>query len=233
MSQQNKAYPQIPDYGRIIDQIRLYVQLKHEYGADDIDSVLAGAEEALKSALAEMQALLADQELAAQEPNELPQIQQLRPQGPRKLWSQFDETKYRERLEGALLGRFAGCTLGAPVEFWSIERMEQLAKDNGTTLPPTGGYSFKKADKLKVINPELGNRVANVYPEKSSSTEAELITSITIENITDVLWEVQVESEKRLLWPKGTIRIEDMNFVMDSSVTVSIRRDVTRVRWLD
>jgi len=87
--------------------------------------------------------------------------------------------------------------------------------------------------KLKVINPELGNRVANVYPEKSSSTEAELITSITIENITDVLWEVQVESEKRLLWPKGTIRIEDMNFVMDSSVTVSIRRDVTRVRWLD
>ncbi len=137
MSQQNKAYPQIPDYGRIIDQLRLYVQLKHEYGADGIDSVLAASAAALKSALDEIKALPADEELAAHEPNELPMIQKLRPEGARKLWDQFDEAKYSERLEGAMLGRFAGCTLGAPVEFWSIERMEQLAKDNGSDFPPT------------------------------------------------------------------------------------------------
>ena len=137
MSQQDKAYPQLPNYERIINQISLYVQLKHEYGTDGIESVLATAEEALKSALAEMKALPADEELAKQEPNELPQIKQVRPEGDRKLWNQFDETKYLERLEGALIGRFAGCTLGSVVEFWPIERMEKLAKDNGTPFPPT------------------------------------------------------------------------------------------------
>ena len=33
-------------------------------------------------------------------------------------------------VEGALLARFAGCTLGVPVENWPIERMANLAKEN-------------------------------------------------------------------------------------------------------
>ena len=46
-------------------------------------------------------------------------------------------TLYRERLRGALLGRFAGCTLGAPVEFWSIERMRSWAAEIDHPFPPT------------------------------------------------------------------------------------------------
>jgi ADP-ribosylglycohydrolase len=36
-----------------------------------------------------------------------------------------------------LIGRFAGCTLGAPVEGWSITKMEALARENGDSFPPS------------------------------------------------------------------------------------------------
>ena len=50
-------------------------------------------------------------ELAAAEPNTLKAIKSLRPKGPRRIWNQFDTEEYKERVEGALLGRMAGCTL--------------------------------------------------------------------------------------------------------------------------
>jgi ADP-ribosylglycohydrolase len=37
--------------------------------------------------------------------------------------------EYRDKLKAALLGRFAGCTLGAPVEGWKLESMENYAKE--------------------------------------------------------------------------------------------------------
>jgi ADP-ribosylglycohydrolase len=51
---------------------------------------------------------------------------------------------YFERLEGALYGRMAGCTLGAPVEFWPIAEMAALAEENGDDFPPTdNGAMFR------------------------------------------------------------------------------------------
>ena len=41
-----------------------------------------------------------------------------------------------EKVEGALLGRMAGCTLGAAIEQWPIENMMNLAQANGDTFPP-------------------------------------------------------------------------------------------------
>lgn len=41
------------------------------------------------------------------------------------------------RIKGALLGRFAGCTLGIPVENWSIEEMQKKAAYEGGDFPPT------------------------------------------------------------------------------------------------
>ena len=73
----------------------------------------------------------------SQKPSTLAAIRQMRPQGPRRLWSGLDRAAYRRRLAGALLGRFAGCTLGAPVEFWTIEAMRSLARENGDGFPPT------------------------------------------------------------------------------------------------
>lgn len=134
-------YPKIPKYRQLADQLELQAQLKAEYGARDIVQPLARAERALKAALRELKALPIDKALAGQEPNDLGRIKSLRPAGPRRIWKSFDADAYAERIEGALLGRMAGCTLGAPVEFWSVERMRELARENGDTFPPTDYWS--------------------------------------------------------------------------------------------
>ena len=41
-----------------------------------------------------------------------------------------------QRLKGAIIGRFAGCTLGVPVEGYQIHVMEKIAKDTNTPFPP-------------------------------------------------------------------------------------------------
>ena len=129
-------YPEIPNYEKLVRQLGLYSQLQHEYGTKGIAPLLAGVERILKSALVRIQQLPVDQARARQEPNDLRAIRQLRPSGPRRLWNQFDSTAYRNRIEGALLGRMAGCTLGAAVEGWPIEKMEDLARKNKDSFPP-------------------------------------------------------------------------------------------------
>ena len=135
------AYPKVPNYAALADQLALYSQLKHEYGADGIAPILARAEKAMSSALEELKELPIDKALAEKEPNSLAKIKKLRPHGPRKLWSALDTEVYAERLEGALLGRFAGCTLGAPVEFWTSEHMESWAREIGDAFPPVDYWS--------------------------------------------------------------------------------------------
>jgi len=132
----------MPDYGALTREISLYAQLKAEYGAKNIAPLLAEAEKALQTALAKLRKLPVDKELAKREPNDLESIRRLRPQGPRRLWQTFDAGKYGERLSGALLGRMAGCTLGAPVESWPIERMAALAAKNGQDFPPTDYWTW-------------------------------------------------------------------------------------------
>jgi len=129
-------YPNASNCISLVNQILYYSQLKHEYGASGITRLLAGTERSLKSALARMQQLPIDQTQSRQEPNDLRAIQQLRPAGPRRLWKRFYPAAYRGRIEGALLGRFAGCVLGVSVENWTIENMKNLAKENGVPFPP-------------------------------------------------------------------------------------------------
>ncbi len=136
------AYPRIPDLAGLVRQIELYAQLKAEYGSPDIEPILNGAERSLSAALSVLEALPVDPDLARREPNDLAQIKALRPKGPRRLWPKFDRDAYCERIEGGLLGRMAGCTLGAPVESWPIEKMQALAAENGDQFPPTDYWSY-------------------------------------------------------------------------------------------
>lgn len=119
-----------------------WAALRHEYGATGIAEIIARVEREIESATDEIRRLPIDPQLAAREPDDLNAIRALRPEGPRRLWRSFDETVYADRLEGALLGRFAGCTLGAPVEFWPIDKMAHLARENGMDFPPLDYWKY-------------------------------------------------------------------------------------------
>ena len=149
-----KKYPTLPDFTKLTEALTLYAQLKAEYGAKGISRPLIQAERALRLALGELKAIPVDRDLAKEEPNSLEAIRalrswhrassmahgrhdaaRLRRPGPRRLWKEFKADVYPDRLAGALLGRMTGCTLGAPVEFWPIRKMEALAEENGDAFP--------------------------------------------------------------------------------------------------
>jgi len=142
-------YPKPTHLKELTQKIELYAQLKAEHGATGISEILSGTRKTLRSSLAKLRKLPIDRELAKREPNEIERIHAQRPRGPRRLWQRFEKDAYLDRLEGALLGRMAGCTLGAPVEFWPIERMKALAEDNGDAFPPTDYWSRVPEPKRK------------------------------------------------------------------------------------
>ena len=95
----------------------------------------------MKRQMAELIALPDDAAMSAAEPNDQPSIRALRPDGERRLWNLLPKRQYRECLTGALLGRFAGCTLGSIVELWSPEKMERWANFLGDAFPPVDYWS--------------------------------------------------------------------------------------------
>ena len=143
------SYPKLPEYNKLAKLLTLQAQLKAEYGAKGIDGPLGRAERALRAALRELQVLPIDRDLARREPNDLKAIRALRPRGPRRMWPGLDLDVYRDRLAGAFMGRMAGCTLGAPVEFWPIPKMEALAAENGEAFPPTDYWGYVPEPKEK------------------------------------------------------------------------------------
>ena len=131
------AYPNTGKCRELLDQIQRYGEMKHEFGAKGVNDAVAEARRALAAALRKVKALPVDPAQGARKLSELGHIRSLRPRGPRRLWQRVDRAAYRDRVEGALLARCAGCTLGAPVEGWAIERMEALARETGMDFPPT------------------------------------------------------------------------------------------------
>ena len=130
-------YPNFSKIDRVLSRLRLDAQLRHELGAQNLDAAIGQLETALESAARNVEAAPIDAELAAREPDDLDGIRALRPDGPRRLWSAFDADLYADRLEGAMLGRFAGCTLGSIVENWAVDKMRKWAEFCGDNFPPT------------------------------------------------------------------------------------------------
>jgi ADP-ribosylglycohydrolase len=145
------GYPKLPDFWRLTEDITLYSQLMHEYGARGIQPILDRVDKDIKYAIAKIRKLPIDKNLSQKEPDSLKAIQSLRPKGPRRIWNKI-EKDYSEKLEGALLGRMAGCVLGAAVEFWPVDRMEALAKENGQPFPPTDYWEYVPAPEAKRYN---------------------------------------------------------------------------------
>ena len=68
------------------------------------------------------------------QPDDLKEILELRPEGARHPAEKPSDLY--NRMKGALIGRFAGCVLGIPVEMYSVARMQALALDCGMNYPP-------------------------------------------------------------------------------------------------
>ncbi len=85
--------------------------------------------------------LVPDPFLAKKEPNKLKEIT-IVPRRAEKNMEKIDSKLCSNKIEGALLGRFAGCTFGSPVEFWEIPRMEKLAKENAHSFPPKDSCKY-------------------------------------------------------------------------------------------
>lgn len=68
--------------------------------------------------------------------NEYTKIIEARPKVHRKI-PELNKDLLFDKMSGAILGRFAGCTLGVPVESWHSEDMEEMAKQFGDHFPPT------------------------------------------------------------------------------------------------
>ncbi|MBO5199102.1 MAG: ADP-ribosylglycohydrolase family protein [Lachnospiraceae bacterium] len=69
------------------------------------------------------------------QPDSLEEILKLRPEGADVAPTPVDDL--RGRMKAAVLGRYAGCTLGVPVEGWKVASMQAHALDCGMDFPPT------------------------------------------------------------------------------------------------
>ena len=128
-----------------IAEIIEYVRLKHEYGNTHLDAFLSDLDDKLKTALDDIKAYPIDENMALEEPDALDKIKALRSDGPRKMWANLSLETYLDKLEGAFLSRLAGCTLGAPVEFHSVDQMKNWAEYTGDAFPPTNYWSKIKS----------------------------------------------------------------------------------------
>jgi ADP-ribosylglycohydrolase len=112
-----------------------WVNLRHGQGVP-VEREFAGVLKAVARLQRKMERLAPPAALREREPNTLAGIRRARPAGPRRYWQAIPPAVYREKLAGAWLGRCAGCTLGACVEFYSLEDMQHLAKATGMDYPP-------------------------------------------------------------------------------------------------
>lgn len=137
-------YPDFKQIDQKIDLIKQYINLEHELDSSAYLDVLQKMENDLNGCL---QSLSTNSELIpikSQEPDNWDEIQLLASGNASSdafLLDQWDSGQYRDRLEGALLGRFAGCLLGVPVELWPVEKMKRFARENGDAFPPVDYWS--------------------------------------------------------------------------------------------
>jgi len=130
-----------------LHDVTRYLQVASEFGEkDEGKQIFDRFQRAMDTALDEFQALV----LAAgdaDEPDDLPSIRALRPDGPRRL-SRGIGADYGERLRGAFYGRMAGCTLGAMLEFQSVDCMKNWSEHFGDPWPPVDYWRHPMQDPL-------------------------------------------------------------------------------------
>lgn len=127
--------PYFAELQRCLEQALHWADLRHEQDADAA-AIVRRLRREIERAERDLRGLTRSPAEQEREPDALGAIRALRPDGPRRLWPRLMRAGLRDRLKGAWLGRAAGCTLGVPVENWSLEAMERLARESGASFPP-------------------------------------------------------------------------------------------------
>ncbi len=126
---------------RIAELIELYARLGKEYKSVGANDLTRDLERMMSRVLEALKRAEADPALRANEPDDYAKILKARPQCKNRLEKSIPADELYEKMLGAIQCRFAGCTLGAIVENWTIERMESWAKQNGDAFPPVDYWS--------------------------------------------------------------------------------------------
>lgn len=108
-------------------------QYQAELGAEGIGPILQEVEAFLDQAVVRLNALK-PKVTSQEEPWEYEKICAL--YRPCRIHGTLTHQDYLRRLRGAVIGRFAGCALGAPVEMVSVPQMEELSKMLNCAFPP-------------------------------------------------------------------------------------------------
>ena len=126
-------------------------EYKNEMGATGIEPIIDEAENTLQNLINKLNSLdeLVDPK---KEPESLSDIKKsfkmITNQKP------INEEDYLRHLKGAMFGRFAGCSLGAPVEFATAEQMAMLSEKLGTDFPPV--HYWKEAPQTYIPRYSVG-----------------------------------------------------------------------------
>lgn len=139
-------YPSVENIRKKLDLVDAYAKLKYEFGASGVEEALCDLEKALDEAIDTINRLENNATGIHAEPDDLEGIKMRRPLGPRRLMYAVN-SEFRNRLEGALVSRLAGCTLGAPVEFHSVAHMKSWAAYTGDVFPPIDYWSMVTTPK--------------------------------------------------------------------------------------
>lgn len=122
---------------QLLHMIDEYGLMKCEYGCkDEVDGVLENLCSRMETILDTVKTIVPNTVMRCKEPDSLLEIKLRRTDGPRKIWKTINRDMMKEKVAGAILGRFAACMLGAPVEGWEIDRMEKKAKQLAMEFPP-------------------------------------------------------------------------------------------------
>lgn len=128
-------YPAELENSAELDDLNRYVKLAVEFGYQkEAEETVRAYQDFLQTHLQKMDALIQAAEPNQEEPETLEEIRAQRPQGEHRLCGSLP-LDYQERWYGSFLGRGAGCTLGAALEFCEVDEMEKWAAYCGDSYP--------------------------------------------------------------------------------------------------
>lgn len=179
------AEPPHKEFEDYADKLSRYSSLAAELQQADAGAeIVERVREELRSAMDRFDRLVRGAGPSADEPDDLEAIRALRPAGVRRMTDRVP-TDYRERWRGSFLGRGAGCTLGATVEFWSVEQMENWSRQFGEAYPPTDFFQYTRSPgqpRYIVGNHSDLTRGSMAYIPVDDDTVYTLIGLLTLEN---------------------------------------------------